>query len=196
ICHECCRRLLADNTPMLSLANGLWLGDIPHELSVLTLVERVLVARYFPVAYIVKLFPKDPNAQFLDANCLKGNVCTYRLDTNEIAGMLEGRQMPPPARLLLSVIGVTYIGPRAISEHSLPGMLRVRRHHVHNALRFLKVNNPIYHEIEISGDRLLPENAVPVEILAGLRYSADTNALAREHAGYVPQDDVEEGAGE
>ncbi|KAF8063549.1 hypothetical protein FPV67DRAFT_1358325, partial [Lyophyllum atratum] len=52
--------------------------------------------------------------------------------------------------LLSSVIGMPFIGPRAIPEHSLPGMLRVRHHGVHDALRFLKANNPIYHDIEIS----------------------------------------------
>jgi hypothetical protein len=35
-----------------------WISDVPLELRVLTLPERVLVARHFPAAYIVKLYPK------------------------------------------------------------------------------------------------------------------------------------------
>ncbi|GLB41134.1 putative helicase family protein [Lyophyllum shimeji] len=183
---------------MLALANGLWVGDIPHELAVLTLAERLLVARYFPVAYIVKLFLKDVNACFFDGEGankgLKGNVSTYRLDTNEIAGMLEDRRMPPPARLLSSVLSVTFVGPRNIPESCLPHALRVRRRHVHDALRWMKNHNMIYRDIEISEERLqeLPANAVPIEILAGLRYSDDIGSLAREHASYVPEDDPEE----
>jgi hypothetical protein len=41
-------------TPALSLANGMWIGEVPLELSVLTLPERILVAHYFPAAHIVK----------------------------------------------------------------------------------------------------------------------------------------------
>ncbi|KAF8256534.1 hypothetical protein EI94DRAFT_1793103 [Lactarius quietus] len=41
-----------------SLANGMWIGDVPLELKMLTLPERVLIARHFPAAYIVKLYPK------------------------------------------------------------------------------------------------------------------------------------------
>ncbi|KAH9000485.1 hypothetical protein EDB92DRAFT_1831586 [Lactarius akahatsu] len=45
-------------TPALSLANGLWIGDVPPLLNILTLPEQILIARYFPAAYIVKLYPK------------------------------------------------------------------------------------------------------------------------------------------
>jgi len=56
ICHDCLRSMMVNNLPPLSLANNMWVGEIPEELSRLNLVERVLVARYFPAAYIVKLF--------------------------------------------------------------------------------------------------------------------------------------------
>ena len=64
-------------------------GDIPLELKVLTLPERVLVARYFPAAYIVKLYPKKKGARNWTSSglhsSLRGNVSTYRLNTNQIA---------------------------------------------------------------------------------------------------------------
>jgi len=81
ICAGCMCHLWKQSTPPESLANGMWIGPIPHELSVLTLPERLLVARYFPAAYIVKLFPKQKGASSWDRDTLnsgiRGNVCTY-----------------------------------------------------------------------------------------------------------------------
>jgi hypothetical protein len=54
VCTSCNDKLHHDKTPSLMLANGMWVGDVPLELSVLTLPERILVARYFPAAYIVE----------------------------------------------------------------------------------------------------------------------------------------------
>ena len=39
ICIECARALKNDRTPPLALANGLWIGTVPHELAYLTLPE-------------------------------------------------------------------------------------------------------------------------------------------------------------
>ena len=55
ICDSCTHALQRNKTPPLSLANGIWIGDVPSELSILTLPERILVARYFPAAYIHNL---------------------------------------------------------------------------------------------------------------------------------------------
>jgi hypothetical protein len=57
VCMDCVRALNADRLPSLALANGLWIGRTPHELAYLTLPERLLIAKYFPTAYIIKLFP-------------------------------------------------------------------------------------------------------------------------------------------
>ncbi|KAF8800257.1 hypothetical protein BYT27DRAFT_7217172 [Phlegmacium glaucopus] len=67
LCLDCTRALNADKMPMFALANGLWLGDIPHELEVLTLPERILIAKFFPAAYIIKLYPKKTGVKVLTA---------------------------------------------------------------------------------------------------------------------------------
>ncbi|KAG0693617.1 hypothetical protein DFH29DRAFT_1084166 [Suillus ampliporus] len=53
ICGSCLDDINVNKTPMLSLANNLWVGEIPDELAMLTLPERVLVALSYPAAYIV-----------------------------------------------------------------------------------------------------------------------------------------------
>ncbi|PBK66388.1 hypothetical protein ARMSODRAFT_1021579 [Armillaria solidipes] len=63
LCGDCLRSLRKNQLPRLALANDLWIGHVPYQLGILTLPERVLIARYFPAAYIVKLYPKIKNAQ-------------------------------------------------------------------------------------------------------------------------------------
>ena len=61
ICDSHTHALQRNKTPPLSLANGIWIGDVPSELSILTLPKRILVARYFPAAYIHNLKKKGGN---------------------------------------------------------------------------------------------------------------------------------------
>lgn len=203
VCGECLSALKKDRRPKLSLANNMWVGDIPPQLRNLTLPERMLIAKFYPSAYIVKLYPKHESARSWDSsqmhNGLRGNVATYRLDPNLVASMIDGRMFPPSPRILSATIGVTFIGPKGkIPEKSMPHMFRVRRWRVHEALLWLKANNPLYQDIEISQERLdaLPENGIPEEIMSNARHSDDIETVREEHAGYVPIDAMEEAQGQ
>ena len=201
VCISCLKHLQNNKLPPLSLANGMWVGDVPLELRVLTLPERILVARYFPAAYIVKLYPMKKGAHSWSSSSLqsglRGNVSTYRLNTKDIIDMTQTQVMPPSPEILAATIGVMFVGPKNLPEKTLPGFLRVNRTRVHDALRWLKENNPIYQNIEISSDRLnsLPDDGVPVEIWSLMKHSDDTTLLAEEHDNYVP-DDVPEDSGQ
>ncbi|KAK0494250.1 hypothetical protein EDD18DRAFT_1107278 [Armillaria luteobubalina] len=78
ICRDCLRLLQRIELPRLALANDMWLGHIPSVLQILTLPERILIARYFPAAYIIKLYPKIKSAKMWDPSTLcsgiKGNT--------------------------------------------------------------------------------------------------------------------------
>ncbi|KAJ3574092.1 hypothetical protein NP233_g1995 [Leucocoprinus birnbaumii] len=197
ICSTCFRRLKANKLPPLALANNMWIGAIPFQLRVLTLAERILVARYYPAVYIVKLYPKDPSVRYWDPNTLnnglKGNVSTYPMDPNATAKFMNEPIMPPPASVLSATIGVTLIGPRGFPERTMPDILRVRRSRVRDALEWLRENNPLYADIQVSADRLdaLPEDGIPDEIMSTTRYSTDMDAVNREHETYVPQEEEE-----
>ncbi|KAF5331245.1 hypothetical protein D9611_013149 [Ephemerocybe angulata] len=191
VCPECFARLKAGKRPRLSLANGLWVGRVPPELENLTLPERLLISLYFPVAYVVKLYPSGRrslnwNQDRLNSG-LKGNVSTYKLDQQQISDMV-GLTMPPPPSLLSSTIAISYIGINNLPKWTLPGTFRVRRHRVARALQWLKANNPLYSNIEISETRLeeLPVNAVPQVLLDTTRHATETGVLDTEHASYVP----------
>ena len=195
MCKECMSCLVKSKTPPLSLANGMWLGEIPPELKALTLPERILIARYYPAAYVVKLFPKVKGARSWSVRGLnsgvRGNVSTYKLCTDDIADIVGTSQLPPPARILASVIGVTIIGPRNLPERTMTGILRVRRARVEAALKWLQRNNPIYSHIHITSSHLaqLPEDGIPIEILGTAKYSDDAASVEKESAGYVPNED-------
>ncbi|KAF7289954.1 ATP-dependent DNA helicase [Mycena indigotica] len=185
ICRQCWSKLAICITPPLSLANNMWIGEVPFELSILTLPERLLVGLYFPVAYIVKLFPKrnrDTNPDHMKSG-LRGNVSSYHLDSSAIADMVTGNLMPRPIGLLASVLSVTFVGAKNVPLSSLPDLFKVQRHRV-------KANNPLYANINISKERLLelPENDVPEELTTTVRCSEDPSIPLREHAGYAPMD--------
>lgn len=196
VCMECCRALDSDKTPTYALANGLWIGAIPHELAFLTLPERLLIAKYFPAAYIIKLYPKKKGARYWDKrqmySGLKGNVSTYQLDQGQIASMIDGTIMPQQVKILAATLGITFVGPKNLPDKCIPDIFRVRRSRVQTALEWLKENNPLFANITISAARLaeLPENDVPYELHATTKLSTDVSTLYAEHEGYVPSQEV------
>ena len=198
VCVECLRALNSDRLPPFALANGMWVGEVPHELAFLTLPERLLIAKYFPSAYIIKLYPKKKGARHWDKSQmysgLKGNVSTYQLDQKQIASMVDGAIMPHQSKVLAATIGITFVGPKNLPDKGLPDLFKVRRNRVQKALEWLRDNNPLFSNITISASRLseLPENDVPYELLATTKLSSDTSALYAEHDGYVPSQDAED----
>ena len=194
LCDECRNQLEKDVQLRLSLSNGMWVGDVPRELQNLTLPEQLLIAKYYTSAYIIKLFPKQKNKFTWDCrqmhSAMKGNVSTYRLDPHQVAGMIDGKLFPPPAKILSATIGITFVGPKGLRESTMPAMFRVRRWRIREALLWLKANNPIYSDIEISEERLfeLPEDGIPEELIMTAKHSADMEVVEREHEGYVPAD--------
>ncbi|KAF7302074.1 ATP-dependent DNA helicase [Mycena indigotica] len=199
VCKSCLGNLTKSTLPKLALANNMWLGDVPFELSILTLPEQLLVSLYFPAAYIIKIYPKnvkpsqDPAKRAEETipianEKLRGNVSTFRLPTNEIAHMVAGNNVPRPSLLLAAVIGVTFVGVNPKTMNIMPGIFRVRRQRVFDAVMWLKTHNAIYADVIISEENLrsLPEDGVPEEISQNITVSDDIDAVGREHAGYVP----------
>ncbi len=201
LCGCCHDQLNKDCTPIFSLANGLWIGRIPWELTVLTVPEQLLVAQLYPRVYVFKLYPKDPHVRPHQATLqsgMRGNVSTYDQDLSGIASMVEGRLMPRPLEILSSVITVTFIGKNEPQKHWFRSLFRVRRDVVHNALKCLKAINPYYADVKINPDRLnaLPEDGIPDEIAELMRHTNDTGLVDAESSGYVPEHQDNDNRGE
>lgn len=200
ICEECMRQLQESGRtkpPMLSLANGMWIGRTPWELRRLTLPEQLLVARAYPRVFVIKLYPKnrrrcDPEALF---SALQGNATTYPLNMDHVVDMISGMLMPQPPKVLAEVLSVTYMGVGKLPKRWLKNTFRVRRRHVADALQWLKEHNPKYYgDVEIDEERLqsLPEDDVPDEILATVRQDDQVGTTEKESAGYIPRYDDED----
>ena len=120
ICLDCLCELKKPSKlpPKLSLANNLWVGTVPIELSSLTFPEQLLIAHLYPRVYVFKLFPKSGggSADGLQRG-MRGNVSTYELNTDAMAAMVEGQLMPRPPAVLSSLIAITYIGVGRIPKN-------------------------------------------------------------------------------
>lgn len=198
ICSECFRRILKNKMPKLSLANDMWIGNIPHQLRVLTIPEQLLIARHHPCCFVFKLYPKDhdhlPHPAHLQRG-MSGNCSLYSLNTPAIVDMLEGHLMPRPGAVLASVLAITFIGSKKLPKKWLKSTFCVRRRLVYEALVWLQENNSLYADIEISKERLssLPEDGVPTEILSIVRHEEDGTLAAKEQETYVPNACNDEG---
>lgn len=204
VCHQCLSSLQdmkQNSPPPLSLANNMWIGPIPGELSSLTLPEQLLISHLYPRVYVFKLYPKK-GKRFRPEQLqrgMKGTVSTFDLNMDDITLMLEGNLMPRKPSILSSIISVTYIGLGRLPKHWLRQIFRVRWRKVILALQWLKANNMKYYgNVTISEEaiNLLPEDDVPVKILSIIRQSHDTGIVDQERAGYVPEHDVDQDNGE
>lgn len=196
VCGECNRdlRKQAPLPPRFSLANNLWVGAVPTELSSLTFPEQLLIAHLYPRVYVFKLFPKSGGGATAGLQRgMRGNVSTYALNVHSMTEMVGGKLMPRPLAVLPALIAITYIGVGRIPKSWLHSTFRVRRHHVSRALAWLKENNPKYYgDIVISAEELnqLPEDDVPDEILGVVRQSVDEGLVDQESSGYVRTEDA------
>lgn len=120
ICHECLGNLkkTLPLPPKFSLANNLWVGSLPVELSSLMFPEQLLIAHLYPWVYVFKLFPKlgGSSVEGLQRG-MRGNVSTYELNANAMVAMVDGQLMPRPPAVLSSLIAITYIGPGCIPKN-------------------------------------------------------------------------------
>ena len=194
MCFECIRPLERRTLPKLSLANNLWIGDVPSILTGLSIPEQLLIARHYPRCYIFKLFPRDIDNHIpLDQlySGMAGNASLFELNTQEVVQMIRGQRMPSSVRTLASIIAITFVGSKKLQKDWLKKTFRVRRGVVYDALAWLRVHNPIYGDIEIDEDRLkeLPEDDVPEELLTVIRRENDDELAEKERESYLLADD-------
>ena len=195
MCLDCLRALERHTLPKLSLANNLWIGDVPPELLGLTVPEQLLIARHYPRCYIFKLFPRDIDTHVsMDQlySGMAGNASLFDLNTQEVVEMLEGQRMPSPVATLASVIAITFVSSRSLPMDWLKKTFRVRRQVVYDALLWLKLHNPIYADICIDESRLahLPEDDLQDELLAIVRRERDDDLAEKERDSYLFGEDI------
>ena len=190
MCFDCIRALERHNLPKLSLANNLWVGEVPFELTGLSIPEQLLIARHYPRCYIFKLFPRDVDVHVPPDQLyagMAGNASLFELNTQEVVEMLIGQRMPSPVWTLSSMITITFICGKKLPMDWLKKTFRVRCMVVYDALVWLKHHNPVYGDICIDDGRLkeLPEDDVPEELLMVVRQEYDDEVAVNERESYL-----------
>jgi hypothetical protein len=196
VCDECEKDVVRRRQPYFSLARGCWVGQVPKELEALTFAEEMLIGLAKTSVQIVKLSFKtvrggDPQSM---QRAIKGTCATYRQNIPQVVQMLEDKLLPLPPSIFSSTLSVAFIGSQKISKDTLRSLFSVSRRRVYAALMWLKKHNNLYVEIRVSTNTLqqLPENDVPREILAGIRYSNDVSFLSAEDTRYNREEDEED----
>lgn len=193
VCYECGRALRGGKLPKFTLNNNMWLGDLPLVLRKLTFAESLLIARHNTRCYVFKLYPKDRSRGFHPSHlqrAMAGNVTLYEVNTTAVASMLEGALLPQSVDTLSSIMAITFIGTHKLPTNWLSCMFKVHREAVYEALQWLHAHNELYHDIVISHERLalLPDDEIPQEIEAVIRYKEDGNVATKEREGYAMAD--------
>ena len=154
VCKTCHESVLKGKQPLLALANGLWLGNIPDQLSNLTYAEQLLIARVRHNRCIVRVSS--------GMHKMRANAIVFANPTPKIYNVL-----PPPLDELDQILAFIYTGPCKPTKSDFERTpLLVRRNNVAAALNWLKLNHADYYDVEISQVNLneYPEHDIPVVI--------------------------------
>jgi hypothetical protein len=154
ICQQCHTSLLQGKMPLMALANGKWIGNIPSELSDLSFAEQLLIARVRHNRCIVKVSS--------GMHKMRANAITF---ANPIPKVYD--TLPPPIEELDEVLAFIYTGPCKPTKSDFERTpLLVRKNKVRAALEWLKLNHCDYYDLEISQRNLdkYPEDGPPVVV--------------------------------
>ncbi|KAJ3557014.1 hypothetical protein NM688_g1702 [Phlebia brevispora] len=156
VCVTCRNNLQRQRRmPRMSLANGLWLGDVPEELQGLTFMEKQLIARFRQNHYVVNVTDdREPRK-------MRCNAVAFAQPVAKFYAVL-----PPPPSEVAEFIAVVFVGPTAPTEKEFKRVpLFVRRDKVFIALQWLKNNHCDYVDLDISIENLnmYPEHRPPVD---------------------------------
>ena len=152
MCARCNKSMTSGKVPKFSLANGMWLGQVPSELADLTFAEQLLIARVRHNRCLVRV---SSGWHKMTANAISfANPTPIVYDT-----------LPPPKDELDEILAFIYTGPCKPTPKDFERTpLLVRRNKVSNALEWLKLNHCDYYDLEISQRNLdaYPEGGPPV----------------------------------
>jgi len=182
ICQKCHDALSKEHIPKFSVANNMWLGDVPAELQGLTIPEEKLISLYRHNSCIIKLhspFHSTTTAQ----TALKGNCITFLQNLPNIVDSL-----PLTLDDLCDTLKVIFIGARPPDRIQLKKVLTVRKEKIVQALRWLKKHNILYQKVNINLQNInqLPEDDVPECIMSTLEQKLADEEMESERVGYVP----------
>ncbi|KAK7689726.1 hypothetical protein QCA50_006365 [Cerrena zonata] len=129
VCSTCLTALKNDRLPPRSLANGLWVGDIPPELQALNYCEKLMVARFRHNTFMVSVI--------MGQQRMSANAVTFAQPVAKFHAIL-----PPPPSDLESCLVVLFTGSSAPTPDDMKRTpLIIWKQVVWDALIWLKLNH-------------------------------------------------------
>jgi hypothetical protein len=123
----------------------------PQVLRDLTPLEERLISRSQPYGWTTKIeISLDKSTSGAYRKLKKGHICVFQQDLDSLIDNV----LPAPLFRQRESIRICFVGPRKPLPKDISFMFRVRPAKILEALQWLKSNNPLYHNIEISQDRL------------------------------------------
>jgi len=168
VCTSCRDSLLKGKRPIKSLANGLWLGEVPPQLKSLSFAEQMMVARIRHNRCLVRV---SSGRAKMTANCIM-----FSNPTVQIYNVL-----PPSSAELNEVLAFVFMGSaKPTPEDFRRTPMLVRRKNVLAALDWLKLNHRDYADLCISKENLAtyPEEGPPVVVDYRPMGPEDSNRMA------------------
>lgn len=154
VCRACRASLEKDKVPKNSLANMLWLGEVPQCLKNLTYAERMMVARIRHNRCVIRV---NSGRAKMTSNAIMFSSPTVKVY----------KCLPPSQDEINEVLAFVFTGPCQPTEADFARTpLLVRRKQVKDSLDWLKINHVDYEDLEISEENLatLPEYGIPVTV--------------------------------
>ncbi|KAL1750009.1 hypothetical protein FB107DRAFT_224601, partial [Schizophyllum commune] len=141
-CPTCYQFLLSGRRPPLALANGLWIGEVPDVLKGLSYAEMQMISKIRHNRAVVRV--RSGRGKMI------ANAVMFSSPIPQVC-----RVLPPHKDELNEVIAFTFLGTaRPTPEEFQRTPMLMRLEVVEAALRWLRLNHPAYHDVEISAENL------------------------------------------
>jgi hypothetical protein len=162
-CHFCYTAIQHGRPPKYAILNDInvtFCQHYPDILNDLTLTEECLIARYHPIASILKLRPNGSSTP-LAYNRLHGHIVVLPQDPGPLLEILPSAELR-----LLDNIKVVWFSNTAPTSDDLRPYLEVRKEVVYSALQWLCRHNELYSQITVNNELLdsWPDSFIPGDL--------------------------------
>lgn len=175
VCYVCLSALQDNRVPYPSLANGMWIGDMPIEFRGLSLAEETMLCRWMDSVYEVYVWPE------YGEDGVGGRVWNTRYvvdivdkpaDRVDSGGRISDQCVPCSLDILASRIQIIWAGEDTYAPQHLPDLLNIRQTVVASAAEWsdghsLTLNNSGLMKIRLE---TLPSNGIPKEMLRSIKF--------------------------
>ncbi|KAL1671556.1 hypothetical protein EV122DRAFT_198064, partial [Schizophyllum commune] len=142
ICVTCFDHLVSGRRPPMSLANGLWIGEVPDVLKGLSYAEMQMISKVRHNRAVVRV--RSGRGKMI------ANAVMFSSPLPQVR-----RVLPPHREELNEVVAFTFLGSaRPTPEEFNRTPMLMRLDVVEKALRWLCPNHPSFHDVEISQENI------------------------------------------